>query len=62
MNTITTHNIVTQLEIAEALGFSTVEQMEDHQVWLDSQAVHRAKVKSLVENSKESNIIDLRTL
>lgn len=50
------------LEMAQALGFSSVAEMEDHQVWLDEQADHRVKVKELIEKSKDSNVIDLRSL
>lgn len=50
------------LEMAQALGFSSVVEMEDHQVWLNEQAGHRAEVKVLIEKSKDSNVIDLRNL
>lgn len=59
---MTKYSEVEMFEMAEALGFSSVIEMQSHQVWLNEQAAHRVKIKKLIEASKDSNVIDLRTL
>lgn len=52
----------TKLEQAKALGFDSIETMEDHQRWLYSQKVHKQKCIAAVNKAVRtgSNVIDLR--
>lgn len=49
-------------EQAAALGFSSVEQMREHQTWLKDGAERQARAKEAVAdaNSAGSNAIDAR--
>lgn len=49
-------------EQAVALGFSSVEQMREHQKFLENQASHREKVRRLVKDSEGKAMIDMRGL
>lgn len=48
-------------ECAEALGFSSVEEMDNHQLWLDEQKTLDEKIKERVINSV-GGVIDIRDL
>jgi len=51
-----------KLEQAQALGFSSVDECEQHQEWLDRQAEQTERVRAAVMAADESGsqIIDLR--
>lgn len=51
-----------RLEQAQALGFKTVEELEDHQQRLDELNQHRQKAWDLVAASNGELIIDLMIL
>lgn len=44
---------------AEALGFDSVAAMDDHQHWLDQQALIRQAIHVVVANAEETGIIDM---
>lgn len=52
------------LEQAQALGFSTIEECDEHQAWLDRQAEQAACIRTVVHSANEagSPIIDVRNL
>lgn len=56
------HNL--KREQAQALGFSTVAECEEHQAWLDRQAAHASSARAAVQAANESGaqIIDARDL
>ncbi|CAH7343351.1 hypothetical protein VCRA2110O2_30347 [Vibrio crassostreae] len=51
-----------RLEQAKALGFDSIESMEDHQLWLDSQKANKQEWIAAVINAEQagSNVIDVR--
>ena len=51
-----------QLEEAKALGFDSIEQMNEHQTWLKQQESERQKARAAVAaaNLAHSPIIDMR--
>lgn len=51
-----------QIDIANALGFDTVEQMELHQIWLNEQKKHGELARQAVQDSLTTGVIDLRTV
>lgn len=53
-----------KLEQAQALGFSSVEECDQHQKWLDHQAEQNERIRAAVKAADESDsqIIDLRFL
>lgn len=53
-----------KLEQAQALGFSTVEECDEHQAWLDRQAEHASRARTAVKSACEAGlpIIDVRGL
>ncbi|MCZ4310269.1 hypothetical protein AB6D66_01150 [Vibrio pomeroyi] len=51
-----------RLEQAKALGFDSIESMEDHQLWLDSQKANKQEWIAAVSKAEQagSNVIDIR--
>lgn len=51
-----------QIEEAQALGFDSIEQMNEHQAWLKQQETERKKARAaaLASNLAHSPIIDMR--
>lgn len=51
-----------RLEQAKALGFDSIEQMEDHQIWLDTQKANKERLIAAVSKADlaGSNVIDIR--
>ena len=49
-------------EQADALGFSSVGQMREHQKFLEAQANHRETVRRLVKDSEGKALINIRGL
>lgn len=47
-------------EQAQALGFDSVEQMREHQAWLERMGVHRRSLQQAVEVTGSADLIDLR--
>lgn len=49
-------------DIAEAMGFASVQKMQDHQEWLAQQAEHARRVQAAVRKMRAegSNVLDMR--
>lgn len=54
--------VASPLERAEALGFATVEEMEEHQRWQDAMNRHQQQVSAAIRAAGTSPIIDLRNV
>lgn len=50
------------LERAEALGFPSVEAMEDHQRWAEQLKQHEDDVQHAIKQAGDSPIIDIRNV
>lgn len=50
------------LERAEALGFASVEQLEDHQRWQDAMTLHQQQVSAAVRAAGTGPVVDLRNV